>query len=227
MKKYIRCLLIPMLLIGCIGVDIVDDMVEPRIVVDNLLESLKVGDSHQFTAKYFDNTGEVSAKPVEWKSSDPLIISITIEGLATAHKNGQVTITATVTDGSASTDILLQAADVTEELSSKTATFMEVGNYMAEGTATLKKDENGEVILDLSSDFKTSFALGTFIYLSNSTSGSTTRSSGLELSQISSNGAKTFNVTSKESDVGLDTYRYVIVLCKPAGLTFGSADFQN
>jgi hypothetical protein len=226
MKKHIKILALALLLMGCIGTDIVDDLiVESKVVVDNLLESLKVGDSHQFSAQYFDNTGEASLKPIEWKSSDPMIVSITIEGLATAHQNGEVTITASVADGSTITDFLLQASEVTEESNtSKTGSFRGSSGYTAVGTATLKKNENGDLILDLSSNFKTSFALGTFIYLSNSTSGSSTRSGGLELNEIKSNGAKSFNVTAKEPSVTLESYKYVIVLCKPASITFGSAE---
>lgn len=225
MKKHIIQFLIPLLFFRCIGTDVIDEiMLEPKIVIDNPLLSLKIGDSHQFLTQYFDSTGEMSSVEIEWQSSDPAIISITSQGLATAHNNGEVTITASTS--AISIDILLTASENTEEASTdKTGTFSGSSGYTAVGTATLK-EEDGEITLDLSADFKTSFALGTFIYLSNSTSGSATRSGGLELGEISSNGARSFDVTSKNATTTLDTYQYVIVLCKPASITFGSAELK-
>jgi len=225
MKNHIIHCLIPLLFFGCIGTDVIDElMLEPKIVVDNPLLSLKVGDSHQFSAQYFDSTGEISPEEVQWQSSDPTIISITSQGLATAHKDGEVTITVSTSD--ASIDILLIAGDNTESASTdKIGTFSGSSGYTAVGTATLK-EENGKITLDLSSDFRTSFALGTFIYLSNSTSGSDTRSGGLELGEITSNGARSFDVTSINAATTLDTYQYVIVLCKPASITFGFAELK-
>jgi hypothetical protein len=81
-------------------------------------------------------------------------------------------------------------------------------------------------MLELASDFETEFALGTFVYLSNSISGSATAANGLEIAGISTNGFKLFNVSSIDPEVGIDTYAMVIILCKPASLTFGHATMQ-
>ena len=44
--------------------------------------------------------------------------------------------------------------------------FVIIGGYEASGS-TILKIENGNLILKLLPNFKTSFALGTYIYLSN------------------------------------------------------------
>jgi hypothetical protein len=52
------------------------------------------------------------------------------------------------------------------------------------------------------------------------------RASGLEVAQISTNGAKTFDITAIRPATGLFDYQYVIILCKPASLTFGYAELK-
>lgn len=102
------------------------------------------------------------------------------------------------------------------------------GGYDAAGTVTLSQDDNGDILLTTSDDFTVTLALGTFLYLSNSESGSATAAEGLEVADVSDRlvGAQTFNVTQLAPDVDLSTYRYVIVLCKPARITFGLAELN-
>jgi hypothetical protein len=88
------------------------------------------------------------------------------------------------------------------------------------------KEVDGNIILELSSNFETSFALGTFIYMANVTNGSQVRSSGLEVAQITTNGAKSFNLTAINPGIKLTDYTYVIILCKPATVTFGYAQLN-
>ena len=82
------------------------------------------------------------------------------------------------------------------------------------------------MFLYLSEDFETSFALGTFIYLANSTDGTAVRAQGVEIAEIKDNGAKEFNVSQIDPSIQLDDFRYVIILCKPASITFGYADLN-
>jgi hypothetical protein len=80
--------------------------------------------------------------------------------------------------------------------------------------------------LEFSDDFKTSYALGTFVYLSNSTVGSTTFSSGFEITQITEDGSKRFDIWALDPSVELYDYQYVVILCKPARITFGYAELN-
>ncbi len=156
---------------------------------------------------------------IEWFSENSSIVTVSDVGEVTAIAPGLAGVHAK-SEGVKSNSVEFVVG------SARSGLFVPAGGYSAEGTAMLKLD-NGKVVLELSNNFRTSFALGTFIYLSNSTSGSATFSNGLEVAQIFNNGAKTFDVSAISPGVGLFDYLYVIILCKPARLTFGYADLNN
>ncbi len=184
--------------------------------------SLNTGETLQLSAKAYNvNDEELAGEVITWESSDESVVTVDASGLVTAIGDGAAQITAS-SDGVESLPIDIQVGNT-----QKIATFMGSGSYNAQGMATLKINGSGDLVLEFSSDFETDFALGTFIYLSNTTDGIETRADGLELMEITSNGAKTFDVSAIDSSVDIDTYQYVIVLCKPAAITFGSADFEN
>jgi len=179
----------------------------------------------QLTAEALNiNDNTIDGKTITWSSSDPALATVDSDGLVKGVANGEVEITAS-SEGINSLPLALTVAGAS---AAKMATFSGAGSYTVKGTATLKFDENEDLILDLSQDFETSsFGVAIFIYLSNTTDGTSTKANGLELQEITTNGAKSFNVSDKNASAGLDTYQYVIVLCKPVGITFGLADFQN
>ena len=113
-------------------------------------------------------------------------------------------------------------------ITERQGTLQGQGGYTATGTVTLRRNEAGDLILSTSADFEVSFAAGTFLYLSNSQDGRVTANDGLEVADVSTTttGAQTFNVTQVNPDVTVSTYQYVIVLCKPARLTFGAAELN-
>lgn len=208
---------------GEILISVVEDnkaIVKVEIETPSTLQ-IDIGESLQLSSNAFNINDEVVfGNTYEWKVNNTSVATIDNTGLLTGVDNGLVSVVAIV-DGIESIPLDIEVgADL------RTGTFVSSGSYDAEGTATLSRNSNGDIILNFSDDFKTSFALGTFIYMSNSTSGSDTKASGLELGEIDSNGAKTFNVTTFKSNVDLDTYQYVIILCKPASLTFGYAELN-
>ncbi len=155
-----------------------------------------------------------------WSSSNESVITIDTDGIGTAVGEGTSEITASI-DG-----IVSSAITVTVGSSSKTASLEGRGSYTAKGTATLEKNDSGDLILTLSNDFETDFALGTFIYLANTTDGRSVRASGLDLGQVTTGGSHTFNVSDAQPGAEIADFQYVIVLCKPAGLTFGVGEFN-
>lgn len=163
---------------------------------------------------------ELGGLNVDWASSDEEILSVDTDGIVTGIADGFAEVYATV-EGIESNRLGIMVGRT-----SRTGTFQGAGGYDATGTAELFLDDNGNLMLSLSDDFDTDFALGTFVYLSNSTSGSTTASSGLEISGISEGGAALFNVSAVDSDVSINDYNYVIMLCKPATITFGFAQLD-
>lgn len=164
------------------------------------------------------NGGVITGKTVEWYSENSSIMTVTPTGEATALTTGVVGIHAKV-DGVKSNSIDFTVSNL------RTGSFVRAGGYEAKGLASLGI-ENGRLLLKLGTNFETSFALGTFVYLANSTNGSNVRSGGLEVSQISTNGAKTFDITAAFPNVGINDYKYVIILCKPASVTFGYAELN-
>lgn len=195
-----------------------NDVVKVLIEIPQVL--IQVGEAITLTATAWNINNEIiNDTEVIWEVDDSNLASIDENGVLTGIANGQVFVTATIDDVK-STQEMIEIGGTT-----KSATFEGRSGYKASGTATLSINEDGDVILELSTDFDTDFALGTFIYLSNSTSGSATRSAGLEVAEIKTDGGASFNISNLDPNVTLDDYRYVIVLCKPASITFGLADF--
>jgi len=165
------------------------------------------------------NGGVISGKTVEWFSENSSILKISTNGLVEAVGAGIAGIHAKVNG------IKSNIIDFNVLAFLRTGNFTMAGGYVAKGSASLAQVGN-TITLNLSTDFDTDFALGTFIYLANSTNGATVRSSGLDLGQIFKDGAATFSVTSIKPTITLNEYRYVIILCKPASVTFGFADLK-
>ena len=192
-----------------------------QIIISPTNVSLDINESVQLSATVYNyNDEELADKSITWSNSDPEIATIDSNGLLTGLANGTSQISASVEN------ISSDPLTITVGNSIKTAILEGNAGYTAEGTATLFFGSNNELTLELSDDFQTSFALGTFIYLANSTDGSTVKSSGLELGEITTNGAKSFNISEIDKNVDLETYQYVIILCKPASISFGFGEFN-
>ncbi len=181
--------------------------------------SLNIGDAISLTATVKNLRGEtLPRRDVEWFSENASILSVNAQGQATALANGVAAVHAKVNGVKSNSIDLMVGGD-------RMGQFVPAGGYAASGTALLRTN-NGKLILELGSNFRTSFALGTYIYLSNSTNASTVRASGIEVAQIREHGAKTFQISDIDPKISLYDYRYVIILCKPATVTFGYADLN-
>lgn len=192
-----------------------------RVEVTSNGTSLDLGETLQLTAQAYTLTDDpLNGLPVTWFSSNEAHATVDATGLVTALTEGEVDITATI-EGVQSPPYRLMLG-----LQARVGTFQESGSYKAIGTATLFINGSDQLTLNFSSDFETSFALGTFVYLANSTSGTVVRAQGFEIAEVTSNGAKTYNISALYPSVGLDDYQYVILLCKPASITFGFADLN-
>lgn len=193
-----------------------------KVLIQSPSSQVDIGASIQVMASAFNILNdELTGKEVSWSVDNEAVATIDNTGLLMGKSQGVVNVIATV-EG-----IKSDALGINVGGQAKTTTLSGRSGYLAEGTATLSKSADGTITLLLGEDFKTSFALGTFIYLSNFTSGSDTRANGLDLGEIKENGAHSFNVTAADPNADLDKYRYVIVLCKPASITFGLGDFNE
>jgi len=191
-----------------------------KVEISSVKTTFNIGETIQLNAKaYTVDDVEIQNANVSWISSDETIVSINSSGLATAKANGTAAITAQVDNVTSQPYVLSVGAQM------RTGMFQGSGSYKALGVATLIAS-NGNLTLEFSSDFETSFALGTFVYLANSTSGTTVRSQGFEIAQVTTNGAHSYDISALDPNITLDQYQYVILLCKPASITFGYAELK-
>lgn len=180
--------------------------------------SLAVGESHTLSVTVKNINDEIlTGRTVQWFSENASIATVN-NGVVTGVSTGLVDIHAKV-EGVKSN---LLNFSIGGGLS---GSFVSAGGYKAIGMASLK-ELNGDIILEFSTNFETSFALGTFVYMSNVTNGSQVKANGLEVAQITTNGAKSFNLSAISPGIKLIDYKYVIILCKPASVTFGYAELK-
>lgn len=180
-----------------------------------------IGQEVNLSVEVFNILGEpIEGLEIGFTSLDPEYLLVNQDGLATGIANGYGRVIATV-NGIQSNTLGIQVGQT-----SRTGTFIGANGYAASGSAELFLGANGDLMLRLADNFDTDFALGTFIYLSNSTQGSTTRNEGLELQEITSGGTHLFNVSAIDQTISIDDFNYVIVLCKPATVTFGYAELN-
>ena len=223
-------------LTGCIGTDVVDDLATSMLSVTIVAPddtSLEVGETLQLTARIEDVPGrDPGNTALTWSSSRPEVLTVDDTGQVTALAEGTANVTA-VANGVSSEPYPLAVGEAEVEpppvaAAERTGTLSGQGGYMAAGTVTLSQEEDGTLLLTTSDDFNVSLALGTFLYLSNSQDGRATANDGLEVADVSraTSGKQTFNVTEADATVTLNTYKYVVVLCKPARLTFGTAELK-
>ncbi|WP_421879551.1 DM13 domain-containing protein [Marinoscillum sp.] len=206
-----------------VGITVVTDFNDvAEVLIASSTSSIDVGGTTQLSLEVYNLAGDPYAGTGDtlWSVSDASVASITQEGLLTGLSDGQVNVTASV-DG-----VLSEPLPIMVGMQARTGTFQGVGSYQAIGTCILEVADNDDLTLTFSDNFTTSFALGTFVYLANTTDGAAVRAQGVELGEITSNGAKFFNVSEIDASIELDDYRYVIILCKPASITFGYADLN-
>lgn len=178
--------------------------------------NLQLNQTIQLVATAKDiNNGILVGKTYEWFTENASIVSVTSAGLVTAIADGTAEVHAKV-EGVKSNSIIFQVGAA----GLRTGTFQSAGGYSTVGSVTAE-EMGGKLVVKLSSNFQASVALGTYIYLANSTSGGNVKSAGLELGPWSS-GATTF----EKQGVTLNQYKYVVTLCKPAGITFGFAELK-
>ncbi len=179
---------------------------------------ISVGQSIQLEVSVTTVNGAIiEGLSVTFTSLNPDILGVDDQGVITGLMNGAGTVIAEV-EGIQSNSLSVQVG-----VTSRTGSFSGANGYDASGSTELFINETGDLMLSLGTNFDTDFALGTYIYLSNYTSGSVTRNEGLEIQEITSGGSHLFNITSIDPNASIDDYDYVIVLCKPATITFGYA----
>jgi len=183
-----------------------------EITISSPTQTLDIGQSTQLSISVKNILGEELTGPFQpvWSSSNPGIISVNDQGLATAVAAGPSEITATV-DG-----IISLPYSLTVSGGERTGTFQGVNGYNVSGSVAV--DDN---TVELGSNFSASNGPGLYIYLTTSSS---SVSGGIELGAlVSTAGVQSYNIPQGED---VNNYQYVIVYCKPFGIPFGFAELQ-
>ncbi|HBH22545.1 MAG TPA: hypothetical protein DDY13_03895 [Cytophagales bacterium] len=214
--KNIKVTLLFLLTMGCIGTDIVDDAVPAKVVIQNPIDTLKVGESYQFKARYTDESGEIVNVPISWESANDDIISITADGLATAEMQGSTMVTASH-DTAGDTLYLVAGERTTASVSLRTADLMTSSTYPLKGSAELEEKDDGALELRFGTDFKTTSALpGLYVYLSNNLNST---ANAYEIGAVDQfEGAQTYPI---DAAVGINDFDYVLFYCKPFNVPVG------
>lgn len=181
--------------------------------------TLEVNNSVQLTAKAFNvKMNELASKTFTWSSTNSTIISVDAMGLITTKKEGSASIVAS-SDGVESSELTFSVNK--PAVTSKTATFSGNADYDVSGTASLFYNENDDLILEFSNDFKvSSFGAAIYVYMAPQSTGV---AGGVEISQLTSQGGKAYNISEISPTTTINTYDYVIIHCKPYNIPFGQS----
>jgi len=212
-------LLMGLLFTSCIGDDIINDRVDPRLIIDNPLDTLQYGGTYQYLPIYFNNVGMVEDLDVTWMTSNPLIVTVDSTGLVAAVDSGEVTITVSGVDEEGNAllfeDNFVVGNSTVSTSFNRTGVVNTTSSYDLTGAFRLEKVGTG-VRLDFFDDYNASSSLpGLYIYLTNN---NTTTNGALELGPVTVfSGAHSYDIP----DVGLNDYSYVLYFCKPFNAKVG------
>ena len=226
MKLAVYFFLISYLLQGCIGTDVIDDLVTEKVEISNPLISLKVGDSFDLNYRYLNTVGMSESANVRWESSNEDIITINNEGRATAITHGSSTIKVTLVDNDLVMDeIDVKAGDQTvlAVAGTKLGTIASTSSYELMGDFSIANADGG-VDISVAENYVASEALpGLYVYLSNNPS---TVDGALEIGAVTVfSGAHTYNVTAENLTV--DSYAYLLYFCKPFNVKVGHGEILD
>lgn len=205
---------------GCIGIDIVDDEVAPRVVITNPIDSLKIGDSYPLTATYFNNVGIEEPTQIQWSSSNEAVISVNSDGVALGVTLGEAQIIA-ASNVAADTLLIATGENTIIAESIRTAELMTVSSYPLNGTVTLESS-SGITTLYFADNFSTTSALpGLYVYLSNNKN---TIAGAFEVGAVEKfTGAQEYPLGTS---IGLNDYSVVLFFCKPFNVAVGYGELN-
>lgn len=197
------------------------DLANVTILSD--ISLLAVGDSLQLIYMAKDgNNEDYEGTTYAWTSSNASVASVSNQGLVEAVMDGSTSIVLTI-DGVESEPYVVNVGMLGDI---RTGEF-EDADYSAKGAVTLE-EISGAVILKFDSNFQTELLVGTWVFMANSIQGGVVKSSGLAVENISENlsGAQSFDLSALDSEIGLDSYKYVVILCEPFGKTMAFAELK-
>ena len=228
MKKTILMVVCILPLFSCVKTDLVNDRVDPKIFISNPLLSLENGKNHPFEVNYFNYVGKEIENPnVSWSSSDPAVIAITEDGLATGVSLGMATVTATLTTPEESltisnTNMVTVSMSTVEDPVKFEGMIVTTSNYELGGSYVLETLDNDILRLSLGDDYVASTSLpGLYIYLGNNPN---SIADAYEIGPVTVfQGAHFYDLPST---IRIYDYSYILYWCKPFGVKVGEGQIQ-
>ena len=201
----------------------------PReILITASRSQLSVGESFQFVAMVFDESGrEITTANVTWSSANSSIISTTERGLAMGVAEGTTNILASFEGLEAQVEVMViadeQEMQEEETSTTRTGTLSGRGGYDISGEFQLTVNSAGGIILTLSNPSIDPSAPGPYYYLSNQENAV---SGGINLGKAD-NDVLSIDITSEFPDTTIDQFDFLVVWCEPFSLTLGAGQFDN
>lgn len=211
---------------ACIGDDIVEDYVSPVIRIENPASSIEAGTTYQFEVQFLNNVGQEETVTPSWASSNPDLLSVDANGLATAIAEGNTVVTVAYEDefgemASTSLDVEIGASTVVVEEMARSGSVATTTFYDLKGDFILAESPNGGLILSFADNYEADAGLpGLYVYLSNNPNSS---AQALEIARVDVfQGAHQYVIDG----AGLNDYQYVLYYCKPFNVKVGHGDID-
>jgi hypothetical protein len=229
MKKFVTLSLIISIVffIGCIGEDVIDDEVAPEVRILNFIQNLKVSETYQLNATFFNNVGREESVIINWSSSDESVATIDQNGILTGISEGQTSIKASVIYNNQtvenSSTITIVMGDTNIDPITKSGQIATTSSYNLKGSFTLSEIENSNnLLLSLENDYEASTSLpGLYVYLTNNPN---SIANALSLGPVTVfSGAHSYTILN----TGINDYSYLLYWCEPFGVKVGGGSIND
>lgn len=200
---------------SCIKDDIINDFVEPQLIINESASEIEEGTSVEFSAMFLNNVGMPENINAMWRSSNESVATVNNDGLVLGVSRGNSTISVRYFSEDAdkwfadSVNILVGSETVMES-PVKTGSLRTTSQYTLQGDFEFEQLENGNLKITLADNYKASSNLpGLYVYLSNNPS---TTNGALEISKVTEfSGGHSYEV----SNVDINDYKILLYFCKP------------
>lgn len=199
---------------------------DPTLVLNNPLEELALGSSHQLSYTYTDELGlETTPAFLQWVSSDEAVIEVDALGQVVALSAGSsvVTVTATSLDGQiVETELTITVPEPTVVDVIRRGSMSSASGYGLRGDFSLRV-EGEELVLEFEDNYNFDGAPGPILYLSNNPT--TPASTDYQVGGVTAtSGAHTYRIPL--SEVGLDDFSHLLYWCEPFNIRLGFGSFE-
>lgn len=189
--------------------------------INNPLNKLMVGETHQYTTTYTDNTGQNGNVSISWSSSNEAIASINQEGFLTATNIGEVTIKASYTNANGEEILDTNTFSIQgKAVNTKSGTIGSTSSYELTGTFMLSEiPGTNNLELKIENNYKASTSLpGLYLYLTNNPN---TIANAKKIQKVAVfNGAHNYII----ENTSINEFSHLLYWCKPFSVKVGDGE---